>query len=108
MVAAARYSPLLHTLAERGPHHRAVAVGLCGLVEEEHLREHGCSCPGERHPDAVLARGATRNRPWLAYPNPCRTRWTFCGTFVRSASYIVALRRGRGCSRKSALARKVS
>jgi hypothetical protein len=49
---------------------RLVADGLCGVVEEEHLREHGCSRPGERPPDSNIARGATRSRPQLAYPNP--------------------------------------
>src|SRR5918998_5768743 len=59
--------PLLHTLAERRSHHWAVADGLCGVVEEEHLREHGRSRPGERLPNAVDACSTTRSRPQLAY-----------------------------------------
>ena len=62
--------PLLHTLAERRPHHWALADGLCGVVEEEHLREHGRSRPGERHPNAVVACSTTRSRPQLAYLKP--------------------------------------
>src|ERR671916_121650 len=62
--------PLVHTLAERRLHQWLGSDGLCSVVEEEHLREHGRSRPWQRHPDAVDAYSPTRSRPQLGYLKP--------------------------------------
>ena len=49
-----------HALAEPGAHCGIFADGVCGVVEVEHLREHGRARPGKRLCHAAHAPGAPR------------------------------------------------